>query len=446
MNKRAAQSLSRMPYALAALITFSVLLFGSVEPWAEAVIGTLVLVLFNWMSFKELKEIRAGEFSKFPAWKKLLLISIAGFLFLSLIQVIPLPLFFLKFFSPSKYELLNGLGLKGKSAISIYPHESLNELARFLVYLMAFGIAYKTGRQRENARKMLFSLVVFGFLLSMFAFVQKATWDGKIYWIREVRVAGAVFGPFVNRNHFAGFVGMLIPAGLGLGFDMRQGGRTEKAALFLLCSLVMWLALFYSLSRGGIISFMASMLVFFSFMLRRRAGVSKRAFYEILCVMALAILFSAFSFFTPAAERFAAEGVSDGGRFLIWNGALSAFRDFWPLGCGIGNFRHIFPVYNPGIQMACNYAHNDYLQLLVETGIAGGICIVLFMASIGLMACRIFTSGRASYLLWGLSASISYMGVHSFFDFNLHIPSNALTFAVILGLFIPVVQEEIKNG
>jgi len=417
-------------YALALVVIISVLLFASVEPWAFFVPGSLVAVLFFVSARRGPGILEFRRFGPLPGWKKLMAFSVAGFLGVSLLQVLPLPVPLLKALSLSKYVFFERMGIQGPRALSLYPYESLNELVRMALYAMLFLMAFRAGKSKPDLMKVLYALALFGFLLSIFAIIQKAAWNGKLYWFRELSEGANPFGPFMNRNHFAGFMGMMVPPALGLALDSK---RMERALFFILLALVMSLALFYSLSRGGIISFSASMLVFGFLSAKGKYG-GKRALYVILFLGGLLFFFLSLGI-SPVLERFARDGVSDSGRFLIWEGSLAAFRDFWPLGTGSGTFRFIYPVYNPGMQVECLHAHNDYLQALVETGVAGGLFVLMFMISLSILFLRSFSSGAFSYLSAGLAGSVSYMAVHSFFDFNLHVPSNAFAFALILGLW-----------
>src|SRR5258708_23350224 len=56
--------------------------------------------------------------------------------------------------------------------------------------------------------------MVFGFLISIFGVLQHLTFNGKLYWFREMHYGGIPFGPYVNRNHFAGFVELILPLAL----------------------------------------------------------------------------------------------------------------------------------------------------------------------------------------------------------------------------------------
>src|SRR4029077_12270727 len=99
--------------------------------------------------------------------------------------------------------------------------------------------------------------MVFGLLVPIFGILQQLTFNGKLYWFREMRYGGIPFGPYVNRNHFAGFAGLdppiaLVPRVLGKG----RGEPWLAVALFALLPIV---AIFLSASRGGILIFAAEL-------------------------------------------------------------------------------------------------------------------------------------------------------------------------------------------
>ena len=413
---------------VAFIVAVSVLMFGSVEPWAFAVSASFAAAGFNFFAVRD----RSGLIRMLGSIR-LLSFAFAGFFFICLLQLIPLPLSLLKVLSPAKYALCAEIGAGGAGGISFYNYDSLNGTLRLAVYAMVFLLAVNAGKDRAGAARTIKMVVLFGFLLALFAIIQESAWNGKIYWFRGLSQGRFPFGPFVNRNHFAGFMGMVIPLGLGLALDIR---RTEETFLYLFFSIIMALSLFYSLSRGGVISFSIS-TVFFLFLsiMRKMSAKSKRTLYIGLFVSLLLALLLYLGIW-PILGRFAEMGVSDEGRLMAWKAAIRAIKDYPLMGTGIGTFRYVYPVYNPGMQMKFLYAHNDYLQLLVETGFAGalfaGLCLISVLAGI----VRSYRKGNVSFLMAGLTSSLLYISVHSLFDFNLHIPSNAITLSAVLGLAV----------
>jgi O-antigen ligase len=223
---------------------------------------------------------------------------------------------------------------------------------------------------------------------------------------------------------------MIIPFSLGL---MMKSRRLEKKLLYGFLGVVATIALFFTTARGGILSFFAGMLVFF--LLISRKGISRAKLIPI-CIFAL-ILTGYLLFFgiSPIIERFAESSMTTESRFVAWRGTLSAFRDYPIFGSGLGTFQYIFKVYQPeGLRLYWNHAHNDYLELLLELGIVGSLIAVFFFTVILRTIMKTDWSEREMYIGAAFLSSITTIAVHSIVDFNLHIPSNALLFSLILGL------------
>src|SRR5260370_35319673 len=98
-------------------------------------------------------------------------------------------------------------------------------------------------------RGLLWFLMSLGFFVSVFGILQYLTFNGKLYWFRVLRYGGEPFGPYVNRNHFAGFAEILIPVAL----VPLVLGKVRRETLFLVgfFGLVTIVGLLFSVSRGG---------------------------------------------------------------------------------------------------------------------------------------------------------------------------------------------------
>jgi len=186
----------------------------------------------------------------------------------------PLPSFVIKYLSPKAYELYSLFSVEKDPImyISLYVYKTSIEFIRLLTYAIFFIFVFYTLKEHITLELLLKSLTYFGFILSIFAIIQKAKWTGKIYWLRELLYGGSPFGPFVNRNHYAGLMGMMIPLSLGLALTRSKKG---KGLLFGFFGVVMAVSLFLSLSRGGIISFFCSLTIFALFLLRKKFKAKK---------------------------------------------------------------------------------------------------------------------------------------------------------------------------
>src|SRR5512134_752486 len=89
-------------------------------------------------------------------------------------------------------------------------------------------------------------------------------------------------------------------------------------------------------------------------------------------------------------ERFSRTDITKEERLVVWSTTLTAAKDFWLTGSGLGTFLNIFPLYSPpSVQGIYDHAHNDYLEFLLETGLGG---VLLFACFIGLLLRSVFRS------------------------------------------------------
>jgi O-antigen ligase len=370
-----------------------------------------------------------------PATTRPLFIIAVVFSAYIVLQIVPLPSAVIGLISPVTAQMRDYYTIAPRQFVplSFDPYKTINELLRAAAFFIVFFISSVAFTDREKLKKMLTVLMLFGFCIAVFAIVQKATWNEKIYWFRELTAGGTPFGPFVNRNHFAGFAGMLVP--LGLGYTLTQVQR-EKKILFGFLTVIIAISLFFSLSRGGIISFLAGMALFSLLVVLTR--VQKKMIWSIVFFLIIVAAYLLYLGIDPVIERFYKTDVTREDRIIVWSATLSAYRDFWLTGTGLGTFIDAFPLYaSPELRGIFDHAHNDYLEFILETGAIGATLLLSFLT---ILASSVYTAvkanhqSRRSMIRIGLISSVFVMLVHSIFDFNLHILSNALLFAVVLGM------------
>lgn len=351
------------------------------------------------------------------------------------IQMLTLPPNFLKYLSPRAFDLYTfySVDKNPEMHISLYAYKTEAEFLKVLAYALFFILISLSTKDMPAIEKMLKILSVFGFALAFFAILQSGAWNGKIYWFREI-TGSSPFGPFVNRNHYAGLVGMLIPLTLGLAFTRKS---KEKQMLFGFFGLIMSVSLFLSLSRAGIISFFAGIGSLSLFLSWNKIRSRKRwAVAVFLFVLSLYLLYIGID---PLIERFYKTDVTHEARTAVWGNTLSAFKDFYLTGSGLGTFVNVFPLYSPeAVESLYDHAHNDYLEYLLEAGVIGFALLIFFFISFIRCVVAGSWSGKAGILKISMLSSLATIAVHSAFDFNLHVPSNALMFSAILGMSIAI--------
>jgi O-antigen ligase len=275
-------------------------------------------------------------------------------------------------------------------------------------------------------------MIVFGAGYAFFAIAQELTSNGKIFWLHTPQFHGSIYGSYVNHNHYAGLMEMLVPIPfvLSMGHLLRGG----KRALVGSCAVLMAATIFLSRSRGGILAFVLEMALFAALTLGKRRSPRIALGTTAVCVLILALLI-----FLGKGHVLGRLGdLGPDMRLNITKDNLRMFSKRPIGGWGLGTFPTVYPSYRSFYtNLFVNEAHNDYAQLLVETGLLGFGLMLSFLVR---MYQRALTSSRRWEFRWdgavSLAALLGCTGIlfHSFVDFNLQIPANAAMFYVLCGL------------
>lgn len=387
-------------FGLFAVLVFSVMLFGAVEIWSTAVVEIAAAVLLiAWASII----LRKPELK--IAWNPLIW---------PLLALIALGVLQLLFRS------------------TVYPYFTRLELLRYCAYAIIFFLAAQAFRTREELTQVAWFLILFGFAVSLFGIAQHFTSNGKIYWFRQLPLGGDLFGPYVNRNDFAGFVELTAP--IGFAMLVFRGVRRELFPLAALLTIVPVSALVLSGSRGGIVAFVFQMGVLTLLVRSRRAGEAPKMIgVGIVAVAALALI--AWIGAGRAIRRFEnlpSTDISMQRRLSMTRGALGIFRDHPLMGSGFGTLVVAYPRHETLYDgRVVEHVHNDYMELLAEGGLGGGLCGLAFLILLYWQAHNGFVSQQGHFsraLHAGAIVALAGLLLHSFVDFNLHIPANALLF------------------
>jgi O-antigen ligase len=390
---------------ICAIVTFAVLAHGGVEDWARAILECATAVLFlAWAVDTYLKK---KEHLAIPP----ILPPLAALALVACGQLI-----------------FHG------TASAYFTRVELQLLVAYILLVFLAGQVFQT---LEDWRGYVWFVMILGFLVAVFGILQHLTFNGKLYWFREMRYGGIPFGPYVNRNHFAGFAELVIPMAmvpLVLGRVRRE--RWVVVGLFAILPLG---ALFLSASRGGIISITVQMGILALLMLLQRTG--GRHLLAGGVVLLLAFLLVSWLGVHEVVDRFASLQSLEatvGKRASMRSDTWRIFMDHPVAGTGLGTLQTVFPAYESRYDgRIVNHTHNDYLETLAETGIAGGMCCAWFIAVLFAQSLRRMEKlGNSFTSVLHLSGLVACCGilVHSVADFNLHIPANALLFFLMAHL------------
>jgi O-antigen ligase len=357
------------------------LLLGGARPWFWSLVagiffaGMIILVLAGWHSVS-LKDI--------PNKSIVLFLLLLGYPF---IQALPLPLSWLDIISPHRmiwYQTANeAVHLPGWVArtIAYIPLTTIFS-AMWWIFLVVYALPFRTLAHEEQDLKWFFRVlfIIAGFE-AFYGLLQVLIPSLGVLW--ESGGQGVARGTFVNRNHYAAFLGMIWPILLAYLLSMRkttdryaassysekerlQQIRHKQLFLAFVTGLIL-LALFFSQSRGGIIGAMVALTVFVAFKLTRRGWM---LLFVAGCWLVMSV-YGAIIGFEGILARFDHLSEGDPSRFLIWKDTWRLIMDHPWTGVGLGDYASVFRIYQSHLPdtLRASHAHNDYLQLAAELGL-----------------------------------------------------------------------------
>lgn len=446
-------------------LIFAPLALGSVEQWSLTIIESLCLmavaIFFIYASRKK-------EFFLYEIPGILPLVCIWVYFIL---QIVPLPAFIVEIISPMTYQIYSDtVGIVEHISwisLSINKKETFLQFLKFTGYLAFYILTIQLLTEKELLKKTVYIIVFFSSALAIFSLIQHLSGTTKIYWFRET-FGASPFGPFVNRNHYAGFMGMLFPIAFGLFLaakpkfssktifqKIKEFLKEKKNNMYILIGLgavIIAFSIFLTLSRGGIISLSLSMLFFTAMLLMKKATRKRQGL--IILIICLIVIFVSWFGWDPIISRFEKILTTEGNiadlRVQMWLDSLQIIKDFPLTGTGFGTFIDIYPKYaSIKEEIIIEHAHNDYIELLTNGGIIAFLLSGWFVFAVIFKSYRSFSQRRDSYAIYlyigGITGCISIL-LHSFTDFNFQIGANGLYFFFLMGLIVSLANTRLHSG
>ena len=430
-----------IPLLLLAIIVSAALAHGAVEPWSVALCSAGLIALPLLWALKAVLNRRLMVHLPSAVW------PLAGLLLWGAAQSL---------------TWTNQAGQR--SSLSLDVEATRQTVFSLSLLLVAFLVAANFFVSREHLAALVKFLTYYGLALALFALLQHATWDGRFYWVRHISTEEitAPFGPFVHHGHYAGYIEMLLPFPIAMLLLRRVS--SDRRFLYGAAATVMGLSVVVSLSRGGMLS-MLIQLIFLGTMGYRmaredaayladaahadeRSLTLKRMFSRIGVVVVIVAAIAASVVWMgaePVLNRVLGQASNDNStaesfylnRGWIWRDALTMFRAHPLTGVGLGAFETAFSTYTESDgSLLVAEAHNDYLQALTDGGVIGGVIVLWFVATLlrqMLQGMRSPDPLRAALAL-GAGTGVVGMLAHSFFDFNLQLPAQALLFVLLVAV------------
>ena len=453
-----------MAAIIVALVVLGTLAFGGVYPWGYVPLFSAAATIGI-----------AGLYQTgLPPDRRLLASALFIVCAAGALQLVPVPTAVLAQLSPSTPALLvsHDLVFAGGARwapLSIHPPSTAVAIVS-LVALSLYLLGLPGLITPRTLRSLPGTLAIFAAALALFGIYTRETNLGLIYgfWQPQDGSGSNQFGPFINRNHFGGWMLMTLGLLIGSLFGRLEGalggnrsGRSRLLAwlssraanTFLLTGAVVSLgvvAIFWSLSRSSIIG-LAALVMLFAWLAsrRRRLGATRRSFAVTSLVAAI---LAGMAWRGP--DRVVAWFQDDRnllGRIEAWRDAWDVIQAFPLFGTGLNTFGDAMLFYqkrNPGFHMA--QAHNDYVQLAAE----GGLLIVVPAVISAVLLARAMLrnlkaarpESRGYWIRAGAAIGIAAIAIQEVVEFSLQIPVNALLFATLAAMALAPVASHAADS
>ncbi|MBL4753649.1 MAG: O-antigen ligase family protein [Flavobacteriales bacterium] len=449
--------------ALLALIVWIPLPHGGELPWQHTSFAFASLLLLSIWLFRHWQT--GAAVPDIIRYVRLPLTLLLCWLVYVFIQAIPLPKSLLAWLNPAAlayFESAQNIGNKASYSLSIDSGSTLIEALKYSSYLATFFLTLVLCNSTKRLKILATALFLTGAGLSLYSLVNHYT-NGAFSLNNPIPPWGQPWakitrGTFSHQNHFAGFLAMTLPVGMGLLYSLSTANSNinnwrkrittcidlimSVKAVYGLLLASMVTALLFTASRGGNTAFLAGIFIASILCLiksKQRINIKKSAVIPIALLFALFTI-SATGITSGLTKRLEDQGFNPNGRDSMRTAAYKIIRDYPVFGSGAGTYprlQHQYKSPDLGVTAMSKRAHNDYLEILTDQGIVGfvllvsGLLLLLYklLKPLGKTRHRLSTG-----LLWGASSGISAILVHSLAEFNFQIPANAVYFFLLLAI------------
>lgn len=340
-----------------------------------------------------------------------------------------MPKLFLRIVSPAAFSLYEKYLPQGNDVnfytIALYPLPAKTEIIKFINYLTVFIVAINLVSMKKQFKRFFLLIIFWGLCLCFYGLIRN-------YFIFNGEVINS-FGVFGNKNHFAGYMLMVAPLSVGYAMYCRNGAK--KVILSLIASFIC-ASIFLSLSRAATVSLLFSLLLM-GMLIKGKWSDGKKEVI-LAAIAALGMVFVLIAGINPVLHKFSFLWQGLWKRLIVADSFLGMIKDFPLFGIGSGNFSYLFPIYRKFISpVHYYYMHNDHLQLIAETGLLGGFFYFSFLYLILkdiFLKLKVRRDPFVTNMVLGGFCGLMGVIVHSFFEFDFHIPAISFLFWLILGL------------
>lgn len=408
----------------------SAVAYGAVDPLALGLLAAIMaVVIMLWGA-------RSWSSGVADLNSNAIQLPLVGMILIGIIQLLPV-----------RSNTVGGLlAIPASAAISLDAYATRLFTIRLVILAVFFAAALTFLDSSRKLERCAFAAIIFGAVMAFFGVIQRLSGAETIYGLRKVGQA-IPFGPFVNQHHFAAF--MEMTSGLAIGILIGRGVGSTKRLFAGIGAAFMGIGLIYTGSRGGLLGYIAviavSGILTYLASHRGRNGdaemAGRMAAFGGGAALLVGVIAVAF-FLGGGGALFRGIGPQGtditSGRTHFWEIAWQIFLDHPIIGAGYDAFAVAFTRYDTWSGMyRVEQAHNDYLQTLSDSGIAGFICVVAFIYFLVKQSLSVISSSidelRTNIAIGALAGCAGIL-IHSLFDFPLRTTSNALFFLLLVVL------------
>ena len=447
-------------YSLLTVIVLVAIPYGTVEPWWKALFQSLIFVLAVFAVIeKSLRGETVSDGQRVAAstagsrWQRAQFLPLLALITFALVQTI----------SWSNSSVAGTVIPRTLSADAF-------QTRLFIIHLCALVLVGWLLAQYTSSQKRLHLLVglimAIGVGTAAFGLWRQGSQHAAVgFFLPNLRM-GFGYGQFINSNHFAFLMEMVL--GLTLGIVVCRGVKGWRLGLCLLAAIPMFVALVLANSRGGILSILCQVVLLAACLVsgggRAEIGATtsaSRARHVVVQVVLIAVLLAGgvvtviFVGGDPLAGRIDSISIELDRKTAetftlrqnIWQATWQLIKDHPITGVGFGGYWMAITKYHRASgESTPQEAHSDYLELLASGGVIAVAMSVWFIVAFVRLARSTLRAanpaGRAVVL--GAITGLLTVAVHSLVDFGLHITINAVVFTALLALVSIIGQRSTK--
>lgn len=304
-----------------------------------------------------------------------------------------------------------------------------------LAFLPALAVLVASDNDQEQSALWWTVAVLAAAGVSIALSIQQVISGGHDWHLYKFSVPGAATGFFANSNHLGAFLLVSVPFLVALVVDQqdrKELARSKAMTILAVGGAALCIGLAFNRS-------LAIMLLGLPVLLASAALFARLRGIRLIGLITAAGLAFVTGILWIVSSRGIPEGdfVSYKRRTEFWAKTVEAIRDYWPMGSGIGTFRDIYPLYDDYSTTSrtyVNHAHNDFLEVVLETGLIGSVLIIAFLFWWGRYVVRIWNSPDANSYQRAATIASATLLCHSFVDYPLRTAALSATFAMSLVL------------